>query len=249
MQGEYITNDAWGKMLKFFEAHSHVYKCREKKLKQFVEGVYWIMRTGSQWRELPERYGCWNSIFKRFRRWAKMGVWKDLMNFCIQDPDLEYVMIDSTIVRAHACASGGGNQNDQGLGRSKGGFTSKIHAAVDALGNPLRFSITPGHTSDFKEAKKMLGSTTEAYVLCDKGYDSDEFRCLIASQQCIPVIPGRCNRKISIDYDKHIYRERCLIECFFAKIKNFRRIASRYDKDIMSFAAFLYFVGAIIWLK
>jgi len=64
------------------------------------------------------------------------------MNFCIEDPDLEYVMIDSTIVRAHACAAGLGKQGEQGLGRSKGGFTSKIHAKVDALGLPLKFIVT-----------------------------------------------------------------------------------------------------------
>jgi len=65
------------------------------------------------------------------------------MNFCIEDPDLEYVMIDSTIVRAHACSTGFGKQGEQELGRSKDVFTSKIHAKVDALGNPLKFVITP----------------------------------------------------------------------------------------------------------
>jgi len=171
------------------------------------------------------------------------------MLFCIEDPDLEYVMIDSTIVRAHACSAGHGSQSLQGLGRSKGGFTSKIHAKVDALGNPLEFIITPGQTSDFNCANDLLGETSGAYVLCDKGYDSDEFRSKIKSQKNIPVIPGKCNRKIQIKYDKHIYKERSLVECFFSKIKQFRRVFSRFDKDISSFMAFVCFVGAIIWLR
>ena len=171
------------------------------------------------------------------------------MNFCIEDPDLEYVMIDSTIVRAHACAAGHGSQSIQGLGRSRGGFTSKIHAKVDALGNPLKFVITPGQESDFCQANCMLGDVRDAYVLCDRGYDSDDFRNKIRSQKCMPVIPGKRNRVKQVYYDKHIYKERNLVERFFSKIKYFRRVFSRFDKSVESFMAFLSFVGAILWLK
>ena len=130
-----------------------------------------------------------------------------------------------------------------------GGFTSKIHAKVDALGIPLKFILTPGKESDFKQANKLLGDTNNAYVLCDRGYDSDDFRNHILKQKNIPVIPGKISRKIPIEYDKHIYKERSLVENFFSKIKYYRRIFSRFDISIHSFYAFLYFVGAIIWLK
>lgn len=249
MQKEYITNEAWIKMLKFFNNHPRVYVCRKKNLKLFIEAVYWIVRSGAPWRMLPEKYGNWNNIFKRFRDWTNKNIWKDLMDFCIEDPDLEYVMIDSTIVRAHACAAGFGKQEKQGLGRSKGGFTSKIHVKVDALGNPLKFIITAGQESDFCQAYNMLGVTYNAYVLCDRGYDSDDFRNIIENQNSVPVIPGKRNRIVKIDYDKHIYKERNLIERFFSKVKYFRRVFSRFDKSIGSFMAFLSFVGAILWLK
>ena len=249
MQGEYITDEAWRKMLKFFVQHPEVYVVSADKIRRFVEAIYWIARTGAQWRMLPKQYGYWNSVFKRFKRWETKGIWKDLMNFCIQDPDLEYVMIDSTIVRAHACAAGNGKQGAQGLGRSNGGFTSKIHAKVDALGNPLNFIVTPGQESDHVQAENLLGTTTSAYVLGDKGYDSDRFRSQIKHQKNIPVIPGKKNRKMPIEYDKHVYKERSLIENFFAKIKHYRRVFSRFDKSIGSFMAYLYFVGAILWLK
>ena len=171
------------------------------------------------------------------------------MDFCIKDPDLEWIMIDATVVRAHACAAGFSKQSKQGLGRSKGGFTSKIHAKVDALGNPLKFIVTPGQESDFCQADHMLENTSSAYVLCDRGYDSDNFRSKIKQQKCIPVIPGRRNRAAQIDYDKWLYRERNLIERFFSKIKYHRRIFSRFDKSIQSFIGFLSFAGAILWLK
>jgi len=249
MQREYITNEAWIKMLRFFNEHSRVYVGNPEKLKLFIEAIYWMARSGAPWRMLPEKYGKWNSVFWRFRDWVKKDIWKDLMNFCIEDPDLEHVMIDTTIVRTHACSAGLGNQNKQGLGRSRGGFSSKIHAKVDALGNPLKFIITPGQESDFCQANHMLGNVVGAYVLCDRGYDSESFRNKIKSQECIPVIPGKRNRTVQIDYDKHIYKERSLVECFFSKMKYYRRVFSRFDKSIESFVAFLSFVGAILWLK
>ena len=249
MPGEYITDEAWEKMFLFLKSNPHINVKTEKNLKLFVEAIYWLARTGAQWRELPEKYGKWNSVFKRFNRWTKVGIWKGLMDFCKDNPDEEYVMIDATIVRAHACSAGYGKQEENGLGRSKGGFTCKIHAKVDALGNPLKFIITSGQSSDIGQAKNLLGKTTGAYVLGDKGYDADEFRESINQQKCIPVIPGRSNRKKTIKYDKHIYKERSLVECFFSKIKHFRRVFSRFDKSVNSFLAFLYFVGTILWLR
>ncbi|MFH0898208.1 MAG: IS5 family transposase [bacterium] len=249
MQEEYIKDEAWGKMLKFFRAHSRIYIKCEKTLKRFIESIYWIIKSGAPWRMLPEKYGKWNSIYKRFRNWVKKKVWEKLMDYCVQEPDLEYVIIDATIVRAHACAAGYGIQTEQGLGRSKGGFTSKIHVKVDALGNPLKFIVTPGQKHEVTQAEKLLGKVWGTYVLADRGYDSDDFRACVKKQGSIPVIPGKCNRKKKVDYDKHIYKERSLAECFFSKIKHFRRVFSRFDKSVESFIACLSFAGAILWLR
>ena len=72
----------------------------------FVDAVLWLVRAGAPWRDLPDEFGKWNSVFRRFRRWAKKGVWKRLFTELGEDPDLEYLIIDSTIVRAHQHASG-----------------------------------------------------------------------------------------------------------------------------------------------
>jgi len=72
----------------------------------FVDGVLWVLRTGSPWRDLPEEFGNWNSVFQRFRRWAMKGVWESVFNALVEDPDFEYLMIDATIVRAHQHAAG-----------------------------------------------------------------------------------------------------------------------------------------------
>ncbi|HEV2601581.1 MAG TPA: IS5 family transposase [Candidatus Babeliales bacterium] len=251
MKKEYINEVAWSKILIFLKSLKNIYLGKENKCKAFLEGIYWMVRTGAQWRELPEKYGLWNTVFHRFNEWSKKNIWDKLHVFCIENPDLESVMIDATIVRAHACASGykKGESTSQGLGRSKGGFTSKIHMKVDALGNPLQFINTPGQTHEMTQVSALTSDVKNCNVLGDKGYDSDSFRSELQQKGCITVIPGKSNRKIVIEYDKHAYKERHLIECCFGKMKHFRRVFSRFDKSKRNFLSFLAFVGACLWLR
>lgn len=86
-------------------------------------------------------------------------------------------------------------------------------------------------------------------MLADKGYDANYLRSDLQQEGCTTVIPGRSNRLLTIEYDKHIYKERHLVDCLFSKIKQFRRIFSRYDKSMRNFMAFLSFAGACLWLR
>ncbi len=249
MKVEYISKMAWSKILTFLKNIKSIRIGKEENCKMFLESIYWLAKTGAQWREIPEQYGKWNSIFKRFNSWSRKQVWQGLLDFCVQDPDLEYIMIDSTIIRAHACAAGYGNQEAEGLGRSKGGFTSKIHAKVDALGNPLQFVITAGQRNDITQADILLKDIADCYIIADRGYHSNALRDNLIQRNCQPVIPPKINSRTHYEYDKHIYKERHVIECFFSKIKYFRRIFSRFDKSARNFLAFLSFVGVFIWLR
>lgn len=189
-------------------------------------------------------------MHRRFKRWVDLGVWEQLMQYVI-DQDLEVAMIDTTIVRAHACNAGYGKDTQEGqvLGRSKGGFTTKIHALVGALGNPLKSILTPGQRNDITQGAALIEGLQDSVVIADKGYDSNAFIQRIEDQKCIAIIPPKKNRKIQREYDKHLYKERYLIECFFGKIKHFRRIFSRFDKTASVFIGFLNFVGTLIWLR
>ena len=249
MQKEYITNKVWIKIFSFLKTIKAVYICREVALRKFIEAIWWINRSGAQWRLLPSEYGNWNSIFKRFIRWSKKNIWEKMFNFCQENPDLEFASMDSTIVRAHACAAGYGDQDEQGLGRSCGGFSTKIHAKCEALGLPLTIIITAGQRADITQAKALLEGDIAEYVLADKGYDSDDFRESITNRKSSPVIPGKANRSKSVEYDKHIYKERHVVECFFSKIKYFRRVFSRYDKSICSYRSFVLLAGVDVWLR
>lgn len=141
------------------------------------------------------------------------------------------------------------SQDQEALGRSKGGFTTKIHALVDALGNPLRFILTPGQRHDITQANSLVQDVENTMLLADKGYDSNALVQKLEEQKTIAVIPSKKNRKQQRDYDKHVYKERHLIECFFGKIKHFRRVFSRFDKTATAFMSFLQFVGVLIWLR
>jgi transposase len=140
------------------------------------------------------------------------------------------------------------------LGRSKGGFTTKIHAVVDALGNPLHFQLTPGQTSDHVPAEELILSVGVQYktVIADKGYDSDAFVETIIKNGGEALIPWRKNRKTPPENRKcdwHLYKERHLVECFFNKVKNFRRIATRYEKLASSYLSMLQLSATLVWLK
>ena len=155
-----IAPEKWQKLYGFLRAHPRVYAGNEENCRRFIVAVYWILRTGAQWRALPERFGKWNSVYRRFARWEDRGILAELHDYFVCDPDMTAVMLDSTVVRAHMCAVGGskrgGSQKAQALGRSRGGFSSKIHIVVDAVGFPLRFSLTGGERHDITQAESLL---------------------------------------------------------------------------------------------
>ena len=134
------------------------------------------------------------------------------------------------------------------MGKSRGGLSTKIHAAVDALGNPVRLLLTAGQSSEYGQSKALIEGWVADYVLADKGYDSDEFIEAIEWSGAIAVIPPRCHRQAQREYDRELYKERNLVERFFQKIKQFRRIATRYEKLKRNYQSMLYLVNSIIWL-
>ena len=127
-------------------------------------------------------------------------------------------------------------------------MSTKIHAVVDALGNPLRFILTPGQVNDITQAEALIADLPTGHVLADKGYDSKALRDTIVNQDAVPVIPPR-KTSPQVPCDFALYSERNLVERFFLKIKHFRRIATRYDQTSRAFLSILCLVSAFIWTK
>ena len=136
------------------------------------------------------------------------------------------------------------------IGRSGGGLSTKIHTLVDALGNPLGFFLTGGEAHDLVGADHLLPTMAADALIADKAFDADA-RVLepLAAAGKTAVIPPRANRSSLRNYDRPLYGERHLIENFFAKIKQFRAIATRYEKTARNFLAAVQLVASVVWVK
>lgn len=127
-------------------------------------------------------------------------------------------------------------------------MTTKIHALVDALGNPLHVHLTEGSRHDVTQAPKLIEQAQGKNFIADKGYDADSVIEAIEKKQMTPVIPSTANRKDQREIDRHIYKERHLVENFFCKIKRYRRVATRYEKTAANYLGFLLFASIRVWL-
>lgn len=129
-------------------------------------------------------------------------------------------------------------------------MSTKIHALVDALGNPLAFLLTPGQAHDLSGADALLPQMAADVLIADKAYDADQ-RVIqpLAADGKSAVIPPRRRRIAPRDFDRELYKTRHLIENFFCKLKQFRAIATRYDKTARNFLAAIHLAAAIVWLN
>ena len=162
--------------------------------RRFINEVFWVLRTGAPWRDLPPDYGKWGSIHQRFIRWRRKGILEKLLEILIDEPDDEWLMIDASHITVHPHAAGakGGNQD---MSRTKGGLNTKIHLAVDAHGMPVRILITEGTRADCKEAVHLIEGISAETLLADRGYDTNDILSYAVSAGMEPVIPPKKNGK------------------------------------------------------
>ena len=128
-------------------------------------------------------------------------------------------------------------------------MSTKIHAASDALGNPVRLICGPGQENDITHAHDLIKGFQAEATMADKGYDANHLCEKITEQGAKAIIPPKRNRKVQRPYDLDLYKERNLIERFFNKLKQFRRVATRYDKLLVNFMGFVKLAAIAIWLK
>jgi transposase len=226
-------------------------RCGELRLR--LEGIFWVLRTGAGWRDLPAGFGPWQTVYSCFRNWTRRGLWPAILAALrAAYRDDEYLMIDSTAVRVHAHGSGpAGGQLAQAMGRSRASLSTKIHLACDALGYPLGFLLTGANVSDYDQAKPLLAAHLRpgSYSIMAKGYDSDAIRAYVNQLGGVAVIAVSSTRSLKPAFDQHLYRERHRIENLFARLKVFRRLATRYEKLLSSFAAMVSLASILVWLK
>ena len=139
-----LLSDAHGSKLRKILRQMAIYD--KPDLRLTMEGILYRMRVGCPWRDLPEAFGCWNSIYKRFNAWSAAGKWVNLFKAPVVEPDREWMFIDGSYAKAHQHSSGAASHADEAIGKSRAGHTSKIHLVVDAHGLPVDLK-SPGDTS------------------------------------------------------------------------------------------------------
>jgi transposase len=255
--------------------------------------MFWVLSSGAPWRDLPERYGPWKTVYGRFRRWSQSGLFRkggfsESAKRFIQNrhargsrgpgaksrPDRFRVFGGGWFDCASAQERGGRTKKrasaeeslqQQELGRSRGGFSTKLHLLCEGAGLPIIVQLTPGQAHESSMLAPLLDHVSIAgkpgpprrrfeVVAGDKGYDGAALRAAILSRGSRPLIPSRRRRDGSsperaAGFDQDAYKRRNVVERLFGRLKEHRRIATRYDKLAASFKAFVILGCVRIWLE
>ena len=215
-----------------------------------LNGIFWVLRSGAPWRDLPVCYGPRTTCYNHFVRWRRAGVWRRITDSLATAHDAAVQMIDTSIVRVHQHAACIARSRSQSMGRSRGGLTSKIHAVVDTNGLPVRLGLTAGEAHDNRVALSFLSSLRSGSILlADRANDADWIRAFATERGAWSNVPPRCNRREPICFSPYLYRARNLVERVFNKIKQCRRIATRYDKLAAKCLAFIQLASIRLWLQ
>ncbi len=218
---------------------------------QVLNAILYVAEQGCKWRGLPSRFGNWHSIYTRMNRWAKNGVldrvFEKLQTEQIVRIKIEAFSLDSTSIKVHPDGTGALKKNGpQAIGKSRGGWNTKIHMVAADARTAVIFALSPGNAHDAPEGRALLedlGPMPEGLpMLMDKAYEGNETRQLVLDLGMIPVVPPKSNRLDPWEYDRQLYKKRNEVERLFRRLKGFRRIFSRFEKLDVVFLAFINFV-------
>ncbi|MCW2241862.1 IS5 family transposase [Azospirillum canadense] len=238
--------------------------------RRILNGILWINRTGAPWKDLPDHYGPVGTVSSRFYRWRRAGVWQRTLEALQARADRQgrvdwsLHFLDSTIVRAHQHAAGARKvewcSDDEALGRSRGGYSTKFHVRAEGLGKPVTFWLTGGEVHDSKAFARLMGTgwtkrlgrgrprLKPDRLAADKAYSSGAIRLALRRRGIQSVLPTKSNERPAATFDRDAYRERNRVERLINKLKQYRRIATRHEKRAVNYLAMITIAAILLWL-
>ncbi|MGS5085535.1 IS5 family transposase [Hydrogenophaga sp. A37] len=217
---------------------------------QVVNAILYVAEHGCKWRGLPKRFGNWHTIYTRMNRWTKAGVldrmFEELQRAQVVRIKIEAVSLDSTSIKVHPDGTGAPKKNGpQSIGKSRGGWNTKIHMVAADARTAVTFSLSPGQAHDAPEGRRLLSSlgptSRPVHLLMDRAYEGNETRQLALDLGFIPVVPPMKTRIEPWEYDREMYKRRNEVERLFRRLKGYRRIFSRFEKLDLMFLGFISF--------
>ncbi|MFD5858380.1 IS5 family transposase [Streptomyces chartreusis] len=304
-----LTDAEWERLRPFLPVSNR--RCgRWRDHRQVIDGILHRVRTGVQWRDLPERFGPWKTVYERHRLWSTDGTWERLLQQVQAEADaageIDWgISVDSTIVRAHQHAAGARTESPsaptskggaaaehqgetpwqslggrlvevgaggEGLGRSRGGFTTKLHLSADGRCRPLSLIVTPGQRADCTQFKRVLGKIHVPRIgpgrprkkpdslAADKSYSNGPCREYLRHRGIRHTIPEKTDSQAARlrkgsrggrppGFDEERYKKRNTVERAINRLKHARAVATRYDKRGYVFLGTATAAALVIWLR
>ena len=215
-----------------------------------LNAILYVAEHGCKWRGLPVHFGKWHTVYTRMNRWAKRGVLERVFEYLQREQivriTLEAVSLDSTSVQVHPRWHRGVEKNGpQAIGKSRGGWTTKLHLVAADARTALTVALSPGQAHDAPAGRRLLRrlepERTGLPLLMDRAYEGDETRQLALELGFTPVVPPKRHRVTPWPYDRQLYRKRNEVERLFRRLKAFRRVFTRFDKLDALFLGFIHF--------